>query len=164
MVMKVVERVNRFIYELGEDGLLIKMQLEELIDDIENEELLIIKDYKSPSKKIASEKILEKISNSTSEELLDSAIIAKILGYDIFENYDELAVYPKGYRVLNKIPRMPINIINNLVSSFKTFQHILLANIEELDTVEGIGEVRAKAIKQSLKRMQEQFVFDNLML
>jgi len=39
-----------------------------------------------------------------------------------------------------------------------------MASIEQLDEVEGIGEVRARTIKQSLKRMQEQFVFDNVML
>ena len=59
---------------------------------------------------------------------------------------------------------MPSNIVENLVSSFKSFQHILAADIEALDEVDGIGEVRAKTIKQSLKRMQEQFVFDNLIL
>ena len=33
-----------------------------------------------------------------------------------------------------------------------------------LDEVDGIGEVRARTIKQSLRRMQEQFVFDNEIL
>ena len=89
-------------------------------------------------------------------------VIAKLLGYGNFDNYDEVAVYTKGYRILNKIPRMPSNIVENLVDSFKSFQHILAADIESLDEVDGIGEVRARTIKQSLKRMQEQFIFDNL--
>ena len=76
--------------------------------------------------------------------------------------YDEVGVYPKGYRILSKVPRMPSNIVENLVESFKSFQHILAADIESLDDVDGIGEVRARTIKQSLKRMQEQFVFDNI--
>ena len=73
-----------------------------------------------------------------------------------------MAVYPKGYRILSKVPRMPTNIVENLVGEFKSFQHILAADIESLDEVDGIGEVRARTIKQSLKRMQEQFVFDNI--
>ena len=81
-----------------------------------------------------------------------------------FDNYEEVAVYPRGYRVLNKIPRMPSNIVANLVKTFKSFQYILLADVDKLDEVEGIGEVRARTIKQSLRRMQEQFVFDNLMI
>ena len=57
---------------------------------------------------------------------------------------------------------MPSTIVENLVKSFKSFQHILAAEIEELDDVEGIGEVRARTIKQSLQRMQEQYVFENM--
>ena len=59
---------------------------------------------------------------------------------------------------------MPSNIVENLVSSYKSFQHILAADIESLDEVDGIGEVRARTIKQSLRRMQEQFVFDNVVV
>lgn len=164
MVMKIADKIKRFIYELGEDGLLIKMQLEELIGELDQEELLIIKDYIAPGKKRLPEKVMEYIATTYRDEFPEASVIAKLLGYEIFDNYEEVAVYPKGYRILNRIPRMPSNIVNNLVKSFKSFQHILLADIDELDDVEGIGEVRARTIKQSLKRMQEQFVFDNLML
>ena len=164
MVMKIVEEVQRAIYELGQEGRLLEMQLEELIGDLEKEELLIIKDYSAPGKKKNCEKILKEVKSLTHEDLMKAQIIARLLGYEDFDNYDEVAVYTKGYRILNKIPRMPSNIVDNLVKSFKSFQHILAADIPSLDDVEGIGEVRAKAIKQSLKRMQEQFVFDNLII
>lgn len=139
------------------------MQLEEIIGNLENEELLIIKDYMVLEKKKESD-ILDEIISLEQEELLDSGKIAKILGYENFDNYDEVGVYTKGYRVLNKIPRMPNNIVENLVKTFKSFQHILLADIPELDNVEGIGEIRARTIKQSLQRMQEQFVFDRMLI
>ncbi len=164
MVMKIADKIKKFIYELGEDGLLIKMQLEELVGGLEQEELLMIKDYIAPGKKRSPERVMEIIANTYRDEFLDASEIAKLLGYEIFDSYEEVAVYPKGYRILNKIPRMPNNIVTNLVKSFKSFQHILAADIEKLDDVEGIGEVRARTIKQSLKRMQEQFIFDNLML
>ena len=164
MVMRIAREVKHYIYELGEDGILVKMQLEELIDKVPEEELLIIKDYVVPSKKTGPEKILESIYASSESGVINADVIAKLLGYEKFDNYEEVAVYPKGYRILNKIPRMPNNIVNNLVKAFKSFQHILLADIEKLDDVEGIGEVRARTIKQALRRMQEQFVFDNFML
>ena len=125
--------------------------------------MLIIKDYIVPSRrKKTPEKVMNGLQELDYEELLKQSTIAKLLGYENFENYDEIGVYTKGYRILNKIPRMPSNIVENLVESFKSFQHILAADIESLDDVDGIGEVRAKTIKQSLKRMQEQFIFDNL--
>ena len=45
MVMRIVEEIQRQIYELGSDGRLVKMQLDELIGGLEKEESLIIKDY-----------------------------------------------------------------------------------------------------------------------
>ena len=162
MTMRMAEEVKKHIIELGEEGRLVDIQLDELIGGLEKEEKLLIKDYIAPGKKRTLEKVFNQIIELSYEELMNQNVIAKILGYEDFENYDEVAVYPKGYRILNKIPRVPSNIVENLVKSFKTFQHILTADIPELDDVEGIGEVRAKNIKQSLRRMQEQFVFDNI--
>ena len=164
MVMKIVDEVKRYMYELGEEGRLVEMQLEELVGGLEKEELLIIKDYIAPGKKRTSEKVLKEIKSLSHDELMNIAAISKILGYKDFDNYDDVGVYTRGYRILNKIPRMPNNIVDNLIKSFKSFQHILVADIPQLDEVDGIGEVRAKTIKQSLRRMQEQFMFDNLIL
>ena len=138
------------------------MQLEEIIGNMEQEEMLIIKDYMAKDKK--EDIILQEIINLSQEELLESGTIAKILGYENFDDYDEVGVYTKGFRILNKIPRMPSNIVDNLVKTFKSFQHILIADIPELDKVEGIGEIRARTIKQSLQRMQEQFVFERILM
>ena len=161
MVMRIADEIKRQIYELGNDGRLVKMQLDELIGGLEKEELLIIKDYMTATKKKKTpDKILEELSEIQYEDIMKETTISKILGYETFDNYDEVGVYTKGYRILNKIPRMPSNIVENLVLSYKSFQHILEADIESLDEVDGIGEVRARTIKQSLKRMQEQFMFE----
>lgn len=161
MVRRISDEIKSQIYELGEDGRLVKMQLEELMGGLEKEEMLIIKDYMSASKKRRTpEKIIEELSETQYENITIDTIVAKLLGYETFDNYDEVGVYTRGYRILNRIPRMPSNIVENLISSFKSFQHILDADIESLDDVEGIGEVRARTIKQSLRRMQEQFMFE----
>ena len=162
MVMRIVDEIQRKICELGEDGRLVTMQVEELIGGLEKEELLLIKDYQVNNNK--AEEIVEQLSKMAYEELMKLPAISKLLGYESFENFEELAVYPKGYRILSKIPRMPNSIVENLVKSFKSFQHVLLAEISDLDKVDGIGEVRAKTIKQSLKKMQEQFAFDNILI
>lgn len=164
MTIRMSEEVKKRIIELGEEGRLVQIQLEELIGGLDKEEKLVIKDYIAPGKKRTLEKVYNQIIELEYEDLMNKTTIAKALGYEDFDNYDEVAVYPKGYRILNKIPRMPSNIVENLVKSFKTFQHIIAADIPALDDVEGIGEVRAKNIKQSIKRMQEQFVFDNVIV
>lgn len=164
MVKRVVEEIQNSIYELGADGRLVNMQLQELIGGLYKEEELIVKDYIiiNPKHNIQVEDIILELSELSYEELRSLPNIAKIIKYEFVDGYEEVAVYPKGYRILNKIPRMPGSIVENLVKSFKSFQHILAADIEDLDDVEGIGEVRARTIKQSLQRMQEQFVFENM--
>jgi diadenylate cyclase len=164
MVKRIVEEIQSSIYELGEDGRLVNMQLQELIGGLYKEEELIVKDYiiVDPKDCIQVEDIIQELSNLSYEELRNLSSIARIIRYEFVDGYEEVAVYPKGYRILNKIPRMPVSIVENLVKSFKSFQHILAAEINELDDVEGIGEVRARTIKQSLQRMQEQFVFENI--
>lgn len=163
MVRRISDEIKRQIYELGNDGRLVNMQLEELMGGLEKEETLIIKDYLAPvkgRKKRTAEDVMGELSQIQYEDMTKEGTIAKLLGYGTFDNYDEVGVYTRGYRILNKIPRMPSNIVENLVASFKSFQHILAADIDSLDEVDGIGEVRARTIKQSLRRMQEQFIFE----
>ena len=140
MVRRISYEIQNQIYELGEDGRLVNMQLQELMGGLEKEEALIIKDYivvkKSTKNKKTPEKVIEELSKMQYEDMTRETTIAKLLGYDTFDNYDEVGVYTRGYRIINKIPRMPSNIVENLVMSFKSFQHILAADIESLDEVE----------------------------
>ena len=162
MVSRIAEEIKRQVYELGVDGRLVNMQLQELMYGVDAEEKLTIKDYliSNGKKKKNADDIIAELGKLSNEDINKESVIAKLLGYDSFDNYDEVGVYTRGYRILSKIPRMPSNIVDNLVASFKSFQHILDADIEALDDVEGIGEVRARTIKQSLRRMQEQFMFE----
>lgn len=161
MLMKIADEVQKSIFELGTEGRLLKMQLNELTDGVEQEEHLLIKDYVVEK---SEEEAFKQIRSLSYEDLTKQQIIANLLGIKEDDNYSEVTVYTRGYRILNKVPRMPNNIVENVVNKFKSFQNLLSADINELDEVDGIGEVRAKTIVQSLKRMQEQFVFDRLLI
>ena len=128
MVKKIAEEVTRAIDELGEEGRLLEMQLDETVGDLEKEELLLVKDYITPGKKRAAEKILEELEDIEYDNLIKADKIANLLGYEDFDNYDEVGVYPRGYRILNKIPRMPSTIVENLVKSFKSFSSFTKAS------------------------------------
>lgn len=159
LCMRVVSEVNRYIIELGEDGRLVEMQLTELSKDVESEEKLLIKDYMRSDDTISQ--MIDKISSLSHSELMDSGFVGKLLGYDVEGSLDDIEVSTKGYRLLSKIPKTPMNIIDNMLKAFGSFQHIIRATTEELDDVDGIGEVRAKNIKQGIKRMHEQAVYDS---
>lgn len=163
IIMRMETEVERNIIELGDEGRLVNMQLEELIANVEIEEKKIIQDYmvlKKRSTKTA-DSILADIRKLDKKDLIIAEKIIKLLGYettDVDTNLLDLNVSPKGYRILSKVPKMPTYIIEKIVSSFGTLQGVCSATIEELDEVEGIGEIRAKIINQSLRRLQEQYL------
>lgn len=157
IIMRMETDVRRSIIELGDEGRIVNMQLEELMANVEKEEKLIIEDYNN-NKKNTVETILDEIRKIDRKNLIVSEKIVKILGYEVTPDILDLNVSPKGYRILSKIPKMPVSIIEKTVEAFGSLQHICSATIDELDDVEGIGEIRAKIINQSLKRLQEQYI------
>lgn len=161
MVMRIVTEINKFIGELGNEGRLVNMQLEELLANVREDGKYVIEDYRVLTEGIDYNSITRQIRNLSSEELLDLSSFGKILGYSGGINVLlDLTISPRGYRILSKIPRLPMAIIQNVVLHFKDFQKILKASIEDLDYVEGIGEIRARTIKEGLRRVQEQVLLD----
>lgn len=158
MVLRVVKEIELYISELGVEGRLISMQLEELVANVEDEGLLIIRDYYTMVDEKTPESIMKMISSWPAEDLLDLSLIARALGYPGSTNVLDQNVSPRGYRILEKIPRLPLPVIENLVQEFSSLQKILNASIEELDAVEGIGEVRARSIKEGLLRYRDQLL------
>ena len=70
MVMRIADEIEENIYELGNDGRLVRMQLEEIVGDLEKEEMLIIKDYMAhKKKKRTADEILSELSEIQYEEL-----------------------------------------------------------------------------------------------
>lgn len=162
MVLKIQREIEKSISELGSEGRLIKMQLEELVSNVEEEGLLLIVDYMSKELEEDSEpeEILESLTDWSSDEILTLNTISKALGYSGSVNSLDESVSPRGYRILKKIPRLPMPVIENLVDNFEDLQSIIRASVDELDDVDGIGEVRAQAIKDGLRRLRDQVLLD----
>ncbi len=160
MVIRVKMEIKRYVNELGTEGRLISMQMEELVGGVEEEAWFLLKDYAKDPYEDKIRDIRSAIRKLNAEELLELSQIIKLLGYSGMSAASEDMVAPRGYRLLSRIPRLPAAIMNNLVDRFDNLPHILMATIEELDSVDGIGEVRARAIKEGLKRIQEQMFID----
>ena len=155
MVLRIKKEILNYINELGTEGRLISMQMEELVSNLESEAKWLIGDYVKDVDESPAD-VMKRLKKLSSDDLLEDNAIMNILGYqDQNEN-----VTPRGYRILHKIPRLPSNIIENLVDSFENLNAISKASIEELDHVDGIGAIRAKKIKDGLKRIQEQLFVD----
>lgn len=158
MVNRIASEIERYVIQLGSEGRLVRMQLEELMADIKDEGLLVFKDYFSGDN---LGEVWIQLEEWDSDDLLNIGLISKALGFGGSIASLEQTVAPRGYRILAKIPRLPMPVIENLVKTFEDLSTIMEATIEELDDVEGIGEVRAKAIREGLRRLREQVLVDS---
>lgn len=159
-VLKIQREIEKYIRELGNEGRLIKMQLEELVTNVEEEAVLLIKDYLTEDKETSAEELLDEFTRWNSDEMLGLNTISKALGYGGSVNDLDQSISPRGYRILRKIPRLPMPVIENLVDYYGILKDIINASTEELDEVDGIGEIRARAIKDGLRRLRDQVLLD----
>lgn len=161
MVMRVVAEIERYIVELGNEGRLLSMQLEELMAYVEEDGRLVVEDYMLHNDNIAADDILKRISSFAYDELMDLTCICHALGFYKVPGSPDVYVMPKGFRIMSKVPRVPMTIARKLIDAFGNLQGICKATIAQMDEVEGIGELRARAIKEGLRRVREQVLLEN---
>lgn len=154
MVLKIKSELLAYLSELGTEGRLVRLQMNEILTELEETAMLIIKDY-AYDKEIKAKDVLQRIQTMSDSESIEDSVLLKLIGYPGYVHLDEFK-NPRGYRILHKIPRLPAIIIENLIHRFGEFPKIITATVEELDEVEGIGEVRARKIKEGFKLIKER--------
>jgi diadenylate cyclase len=159
MVRRIAEEIDGYIVELGSDGRLVLLQLEELLAGVEDDRRHVIKDYFQDQPDWRLDQALEALSDLTTEDLLDLKSVASVLNLPAEQELD-VGMQPRGYRLLAKIPRLPDTVIERLTSRFGSLQKIMRASVDDFDDVEGVGSVRARAIKEGLSRLAETSILD----
>src|SRR5450631_3080023 len=160
LVTRMAVEIERYIVELGSEGRLIEMQLEETMVGTAAEKAALVRDYLSGDSDEAFASALEEIGRLAHQDLLDFGRLAELLGYDRKLNTLDYPVAPRGYRVLGRIPRLPRIVVTQIVGEFGGLDELLAAADSELEAVEGVGEIRAKDIREGLRRLQELNLVD----
>ena len=160
MVRRIAEEIDGYIVELGDDGRLVNLQLEELMGGVEDDRRLVLKDYLQETPGWSLDSGMESLGELSTEELVDLRIVAEVLKLPDEASSLDSSVQPRGYRLLSKIPRLPEPVIEHLIQRFGNLQKLLRATVDELDDVEGIGGVRARNIKEGLSRLAETSILD----
>ena len=152
MLRRIAAEVEAHVIELGNEGRLIQLQLDELVGSVADERELVVRDYLRDRRRKLS-RVLEELGELGTDALLDAELVAQLLAFSD-EELDK-PVTPRGYRLLSRIPRLPATVIERLVERFHTLPRVMEATIAELDEVEGVGEARARTIQDGLRRLAE---------
>jgi diadenylate cyclase len=152
MLRRIADEVEDHVVELGTEGRLIRLQLDELVASVANERELVVRDYLGDRRRKLG-KVLADIAELTTDELLNASRVVETLSYDSDQLED--SVTPRGYRLLTRIPRLPASVVERLVDRFGTLPRVMDATIAELSQVEGVGESRARSIQDGLRRLAE---------
>jgi diadenylate cyclase len=163
MVRRIAHEIDTLVAELGSDGRLIRLQLDELMGGVEQERTLLVRDYLQVKRRRVLQSALDDLDALSPEELLDPLVLGRPLGVLAASEDLDQAISPRGYRLLSKIPRLPQPVIDRIVHRFGRVQKVMTANLDELLSVDGVGAARATLIKDGLTRLAETSLLDRYM-
>lgn len=159
MVSRIADELAIDIVELGTDGRLIKLQLDELMGGVEDDRTMVLRDYFREEHTWHLDEALEALAELGTEDLLDLKAVGSMLHLPDDMGLDA-TLQPKGYRLLSRIPRLPMVVIESVVDHFGSLQKIMRATVDDLGEVSGVGEDRARTIKDGLARLAESSILE----
>ena len=155
LVTRMAVEIERYIVELGTEGRLIEMQLDEVMVGVAADKGALIHDYLAEHSEEGFAVVLDQLARLAHQDLLDFGRLAELLGYDRKLNTLDYPCSPRSYRILGRIPRLPKLLVDEIVREFGGLDELLAATDGELETIDGVGEIRAKDIREGLRRLQE---------
>ncbi len=163
MVRHIASEIRAYLLELGSDGRLVSLQLAELVAGVDPDRELVVRDYlprRSGRKLRTVAGSLEALDLISPTDLLELSSVARALGFPASADGFEVNVSPRGHRMLARVPRVPEVVRDRLIEHFGTLQALLGATVEDLQQVEGIGENRARYIRDGMSRLAESSILE----
>ncbi|MBB5870735.1 diadenylate cyclase [Allocatelliglobosispora scoriae] len=161
MVRRISDEIAGYVVELGTDGRLLSLQLDELMAGVDSDRTLVIRDYLPLGRKArTADEALVELDLLTANDLIDLVAVAKAMGYPSSADALDAAVSPRGFRLLAKVPRLPGTVVDRLVDHFGSLQRLLGATVEDLQAVDGVGDARARGVREGLSRLAEASILE----
>ena len=153
MLGRIADEAHGLVVELGVEGRMVALQLEELVLPVAEVREHTVRDYladrrRRPTKPLAELAALDAV------DLLDAERIVRILGHDTADL--DRTVTPRGFRMLSRVPRLPFPVVERIVGHFGALPAILDASASALGDVDGVGATRARTIRDWLRRRRDQ--------
>lgn len=143
LIEKISEDLKKQTIELGNEATLIKTRLKEILNGVEKETNLIIKDYTKLD--VRKSRIL--LESLTFDELIDEENILRILAYE-----NSKQSYPiKGWRILSKTS-LPESDLALLIKQAETLGKAIHSNLN--DITQTIGPEKAQLFREEVQKIK----------
>jgi diadenylate cyclase len=159
MMLVIVELIEGYVIQLGTEGRLVQLQLEDMLVGVREDRTAILADYLPDATPARIESAGAPLGPVPSDDLLSLNYVGSALGFGTDLALDK-HVRPRGFRLLHKIPRLSEWVIDAVVSHFGDLNNLIEAPLDELAAVPGVGFPRAREIKDGLNRIYEQTLLE----
>lgn len=149
MIRRITSEINGYLDELGADGRLLTLQVDDLLRGAASERALVLRDYiRDPG---ALDEVELKLSNLSAESIVDLSQIAEIIGAPVFDPADlDEPLHARGIRALALVPRLPWRSIQLISERWPSLAQLKKLTPEDLQQIEGVGPYRAQMIVDHL--------------
>jgi diadenylate cyclase len=159
MVRRIAEEIEGYVVELGSDGRLVLLQLEELMAGVEDERRYVVRDYLPEDDQVRADDAVAALGSLPTEKLLSPQVLASVL--DFGEGTDlESSIQPRGYRLLSRVPRLPDGTIAAIIARYGSLQKVMRAEAVDLEAIDGLDSAGARTVKDGLARLAESSILD----
>jgi diadenylate cyclase len=160
MVRRIAEEIESYIVELGSDGRLVLLQLEELMGGVEDDRRLVLRDYFAGDGTRNLDEAVALLGNMPDDDLIDLTAVAGLLRLPEGSTALDAGIQPRGSRLLSRIPRLSPAVVDRIVERFGNLQKVMRATVDDLEFVTGVGDLRARAVKEGLARLAESSILE----
>jgi diadenylate cyclase len=158
MVRRMSAEIDDYVVELGVEGRLLDLQLQEVVSGVSADQVLLLQDYLPDADDYSSTiAILDETEDSA---LVDLSELADLMGLASDTEGLDQPLSPRGYRLLGRVPRLPEAVVARMIEHFGSLQKLLAASIDDLQSVDGVGETRARSVRDALSRLAESSILD----
>ncbi len=147
-IRRIAESVRRYLVELGKEGIIVSMRLQELTRNLNKEREMILVDYFKGD----SSRVDETLKSMNFDILLETSNILKTF----FHETRDKSISPQGIRILSKTGIEEENI-KILLNKYKTLDNVFSLDREAL--MEMFKDERfARTLKQNLDSLKEKIL------
>ena len=156
MVRRIGDEIETMIIELGVDARLLRLQIDEIYNEIDDQLDLVVADYLPPHRNV--EDTLAEMERLSDDDVLSAKVALKTLHLGDLTLKDEIA--PRGIRMLRRVESLSPDLAVKIANNFDGLSRLQRVSIDDLVAIDGVDADTAKTIKATIDRITENTILD----